>query len=137
MEAHLLEVHYTASLSKLLGRCMKNLPQARQDCLDLLHFLAQYNNNTGFMTYIFTKDLLVEMIYFIEEVPSLKESILTLLQEILSIINVEDLSLVLSLHIHMILTQGMDQAMQESNNKQLEICLQGLLSLLTKLKCLE
>lgn len=89
------------------------------------------------MTYIFTNGLLEEMIYFLEEIPMLKDSILTLFQEILSIINVENLSLILSLQIHMILTRGMDQAMQENNNKQLEICLQGLLSLLTKLKYLE
>lgn len=43
------------------------------------------------MTYVFTKELLTELVYFLGEVPSLKVSILALLQEILSIINVENL----------------------------------------------
>jgi hypothetical protein len=79
---------------------------------------------------------MMELMYFLDEVPSLKEEILVFFKALLNELHVDNLSSILELRLHILLTQGMESSMKDSNNRQLEICLAGISNLLARLKCL-
>ena len=71
------------------------------------------------MTHIYSRELLTELIYLLEEIPSLRTEILSLLKSLLHEVSVNDLSSVLSLGVHVILTKGIEQSMSTKDNEQL------------------
>jgi hypothetical protein len=44
METNNLCVYYTDSLAKVVIRILKNVPQVRLECIELLQFLLNYEN---------------------------------------------------------------------------------------------
>lgn len=131
--AHRLEAQFTNSLCAIALPSLRNVPQSRLDCLRLLEYLLLHEKDTHLLTNLHFEPLLSELLFLMSEIPGLREAVLLLLKLMLEEAGMEQLSLMLQRRVHVVLTRGMEWAMQEHNNHQLEHCLAGLFSILTRL----
>lgn len=107
-----LEVPFTTAFCNIAYVCLKNVPQIRIDCIKLLEYLILHQKDTHLLVYLPLKTILVELLYLLQELPTLKESILVLFKLMLEEASRKELTLLLEFQIHVKLTQGMDFAMQ-------------------------
>jgi hypothetical protein len=107
-----LEGPFTTAFCNIAFVSLKNVPQIRIDCVKLLEYLLLHQKDTHLLEHLPLKTILVELLYLLQELPTLKESILVLFKLMLEEANRSELSLLLEFQVHVKLTQGMDFAMQ-------------------------